>query len=116
MTGRIDDAEFVPLAPEEGGWEPVEGDANARIHTLCENDHVWSGVALFDPCTFNYHADHASVIHLLEGAATITSDGHTSKVGAGDVVYLTPGITSTWVVKAPVREFFAAFTPVAGTN
>lgn len=53
-TGRLDATEFTPLLPEDGGWIAVEGDAVARVHTLCESANAWSGVALLEPCTFDY--------------------------------------------------------------
>lgn len=110
ITGSIEASDFTPLTPQDGGWIPVAGDADARVHTLCDTGEVWSGVALVEPCTFDYPAAHAGSILLLDGSATISSDGHTGDVSAGDAIYLRPGTTSTWVVHTPVREFFVVLT------
>jgi uncharacterized cupin superfamily protein len=107
--GNISSSDFVPISPTEGGWIPVEGDADARLHTLCKTDRVWSGVVTLQPCTFEYPCEHAGAIQLLEGSAIITAEGRTWEAGAGDVVYLQPGTTSTWVVREPMREFFIGF-------
>ena len=108
-VGTVDPTAFVPLSAEDGGWTPVAGDPAVEVHTLCENKALWSGVAILQPCTFSYPAQHPGAIEILDGAATISVDDRTWEVTAGDVVYLTPGTTSTWVVHRPLREFFVAF-------
>lgn len=110
-TGRLDATEFGPLSPEEGGWVPIEGDPNVRVHTLCENGEIWAGVALVEPSTFEYPSEYAGCIQLLEGEATMSVGDRTVELGPGSVVFLTKGATSTWRIRSPLREFFVAFTP-----
>jgi uncharacterized cupin superfamily protein len=109
--GRLDTADLEPMTPEEGGWEPIEGNADARVHTFCETEQVWAGVAVVQPCTFRYHHHHPSSIQLLEGEATVRAEGHTFHLRAGEVVFFLRGTTATWEVKSPIREFFVSFTP-----
>jgi uncharacterized cupin superfamily protein len=112
-AGRLDVTEFEPLSPQDGGWELLEGDSNTRVHTLSENARIWAGVALIDPCRFSYEHHRASMIQLLEGEATFTADGRTVELRAGGVAFFLPGMTSTWEVRSPMREFFVSFTPDA---
>lgn len=100
---------FVPLPSEDGGAERLEGDPSAQIHTLCENADIWSGIVLIQPSTFRYPVEHAGAVHLLEGQVTITTDGVSQQAGAGDVVYMSPGVESIWKVTEPIREFFVVF-------
>jgi uncharacterized cupin superfamily protein len=108
VHGRVDASDFRPITPEEGGWQPVEGDANARVHDLCQTDEAWSGIALVEPCKFDYLSDHPGLIQLLEGAATVVTDGRTLELRAGDVLFLSPGARTSWEVTSPLREFFYA--------
>jgi uncharacterized cupin superfamily protein len=110
-TGRLDYTQLEPMTPAEGGWEPIEGDADVRFRTLCENDQVWAGIAVVQPCKFRYPHDHPGTIQLLEGEATVTCDGRTFDLSAGEAVFFLPGTTSEWEVKTPMREFFVAYTP-----
>lgn len=105
-VGRIDATDFTPLSPEDSGAELIEGDSAAQVHTFVENDELWSGIALIQPCTFRYAAEHAGCVHLLEGDATITCDGQSRAIGSGDVVFLTPGTVTTWKVNSSIREHF----------
>ena len=105
-VGRIDATDFAPLPAHEGGYEPIDGDPDAQVHTLFETEELWSGLALIQPCTFRYPVEHLGSVHLIEGDATITTDGVSRTVAAGDVLYLTPGAVTTWEVISPIREFF----------
>jgi uncharacterized cupin superfamily protein len=116
VRGRVDASDFRPITSEEGGWDPVEGDASARVHDLCQTDEVWSGIALVEPCKFEYHSDHRGMIQLLEGSATVVTDDGTLELGAGDVLYLSPGAKTSWEITSPLREFFyASLTDVASS-
>src|SRR5690348_4634085 len=44
------------------------------------------------------------VFLVLEGSATITVDGSSVSVGAGDLVRLTVGTQTTWEVTSPLRK------------
>lgn len=106
---NLDVSDFEPLSAEEGGWEVIEGDPNARVHTFCENEEIWSGIALVDRSKFEYSAHLPGAIQLLEGAATVETDEHTVEIGPGDVIFLKVGSVSTWTVTVPLREFFVGF-------
>ena len=45
---------------------------------------------------------------VLSGAATITTDGTSIAVTAGDLVRLTAGTETTWEVTAPLRKLYLA--------
>ena len=108
--GHLDATEFEAMSAEEGGWVPIEGDPNVRVHTLCDNGEMWAGIGLVEPSTFEYPIEHPSAIQLLEGEATVSVDNRTVELGPGDVVVLKTGATSTWVVKSNLREFFVVST------
>jgi uncharacterized cupin superfamily protein len=114
VHGQLDATGFRPISPEEGGWEPLEGDSNARVHDFCLTEDVWSGVALVDPCRFTYEPDHPGMIQVVDGAATVTTEGRTLELGPGDVLVLSPGARTSWEITSPLREFFfAALSPEA---
>jgi uncharacterized cupin superfamily protein len=48
------------------------------------------------------------VFLVLAGAATITVDGSSVSVGAGDLVRLTAGTSTTWQVTSPLRKLYIA--------
>ncbi|WP_433371941.1 cupin domain-containing protein [Actinoplanes sp. CA-142083] len=48
------------------------------------------------------------VFLVLEGSATITVDGSSVTVGAGDLVRLTVGTATTWEVTSPLRKLYIA--------
>jgi uncharacterized cupin superfamily protein len=116
IHGRLDATGFRSISREEGGFEPVEGEANPRVHDFCLTEDVWSGIALVDPCRFNYEPTHPGMIQVLEGAATVATDGRTLELGPGDLLVLTPGAKTSWEITAPLRElFFASLSPPAAS-
>jgi uncharacterized cupin superfamily protein len=105
---NLDTVDLVPMTPEEGGWVPLSGDAQAKQRTLVETDSIWSGIATVQPCSFSYTPEHAGAIQILDGTASMTYHGTRHELSAGSVVYLEPGAITTWVVHTPIREFFLA--------
>jgi uncharacterized cupin superfamily protein len=52
---------------------------------------------------WEYHCDE--IVHILEGRATITVDGHAPRVvTAGDVLYFEPGLVANWEVTADIKK------------
>ena len=102
--------ELVPMSPTEGGWVPVEGDANTQAQTFYDKNGIWSGVAVLEPCSFTYTAPQSGAIQILEGEATLHYDGTSRDLAAGDIIYLATGAETMWVVKKRMKEFFIAAT------
>jgi uncharacterized cupin superfamily protein len=107
-VSNLDPVDLEPMTSEEGGWVPLEGDAQARQRTLRETESIWSGIATVQPCSFSYTPEHAGAIQILDGTASMTYDGTQHELSAGSVVYLEPGAVTTWVVHTPIKEFFLA--------
>ena len=107
-TGRVDATEFAPLASAEGGLTAIEGDPRARVHTFCDGDGLWTGLGCVEPSKFSYTNDGPGLVQILEGEATVTVDGRTLELCAGDVVLFPASVEQTWEIKSPLREFFVA--------
>jgi len=102
--------DFESYADEDDGHMRVtEGDPSVRVHTLREGKELWAGIALVQPSKFEYSSQHAGAIQLLEGAATVTTEGRTVELKAGEAIFLEKGAETTWEVTAALREYFVAF-------
>jgi uncharacterized cupin superfamily protein len=101
-------SDFVPNL-EEDGVTVVEGDPQLHVNVLHEGKEMESGVATVKPSTFDYLSTHATMVELLEGAATVTADGNTVELKAGEAAFLEKGSVTRWEVTAPIREFFVSF-------
>ena len=110
--GRLDTTEgFVPTSPEENGTLVLDGNQNARIHTLVENENVYSGLSMADPCIFSITITSPTILTLLEGEADFTIDGATTHMTPGDVAFFEPGAEVVWNVKTPVKDWFIMLGP-----
>lgn len=107
-VSTLDRVDLEPMTSEEGGWVPLQGDAQAKQRTLRETESIWSGIATVQPCSFSYTPEHAGAIQILDGTASMTYDGTQHELSTGSVVYLEPGAVTTWVVHTPLTEFFIA--------
>lgn len=94
---------------EDDSVRVTEGDPDVRMHTLRESEEIWAGIALVQPSKFEYSSQHAGAIQLLEGAATVTTEGRTVELKAGEAIFLEKGAETTWEVTAALREYFVAF-------
>ena len=92
-----------------------EGDPGVRVHTFCESEGLWTGLGCVEPSTFSYTNDGPGLIQLLEGEATVTLDGRTLDLRAGDVVIVPGSVEQTWEIKTAVREFFVTFATARPT-
>jgi hypothetical protein len=54
VTTRADVTDFEHVDPAESGFERLEGDPNLRMHTPYATEGLRVGVALIDPCAFDY--------------------------------------------------------------
>ena len=112
-TGRVDATEFAPLASAEGGLTAIEGDPRARVHTFCDGDGLWTGLGCVEPSKFSYTNDGPGLVQILEGEATVTADGRSVDLRAGDVVAFPTSVEQTWEIKSSLREFFVTFASTA---
>ncbi|MEI2701446.1 MAG: cupin domain-containing protein [Baekduia sp.] len=100
----------VSLTAEQAEIERVEGELNMRFEQLRDTSgpdgSVWAGLVTIDPVTIHYTFKGHETIHVIDGEVSITVDGATIDLRAGDVASFAKGARSVWVVKSTLREFF----------
>ena len=87
----------------------IEGDPDVRSHTFCEGEQLSAGVAIIQPCKFEYRSARAGAIQLLEGAARVTTEGRTVELTAGEAIFVEKGAETSWEVTSALREYFVVF-------
>jgi uncharacterized cupin superfamily protein len=116
MTAEASLSAPIVISPDEAPMTPwkgssvIEGDPAQAISVLFRGgsagSDVWSSIWSTEPCTLRYTPAADSLMYIIEGDVDVElDDGTTRKVGAGDVVVMPKGVTSTWHIKTFFREF-----------
>ena len=105
-------AELKP-APIDPRWI-VEGTPAARNRVVAGSSDGFAWTMVWD-CTagtfhWNYKVDET--VHLLEGAVTVTVNGQTNTLRAGDIAFFPAGAVATWHVENYVRKLAFCQKPV----
>ncbi|NMO02248.1 DUF861 domain-containing protein [Gordonia sp. TBRC 11910] len=111
ITGSADETALVPMSPEEGGWEPVEGDPAAIAHDYVKNEGMWSGLIVYQPCSVRETVANYSSIQVLSGQLILTDENGVTELGAGDLAFFSPGQNVTFTAKTEVREIYTVCGP-----
>lgn len=105
-------AEPWPDMPIEPSWiregNPV---ACGVIVAQSPDKRVSSGFWSCSPGEFNWQFTWDEFVHVLDGKVTITQNGRTHTLAAGDVAHFPLGAQTVWRVVRPVRKFFVIRTP-----
>ena len=87
----------------------ISGDpqASGRFLWQSEDKRLGNGVWECTPGSFTWDFTWDETLSLLEGEVTITDqDGRGNTYRAGDLIFVTTGTKSTWVITKTVRKVF----------
>ncbi|RVU29017.1 DUF861 domain-containing protein [Streptomyces antnestii] len=103
--------EFVPISLEDAGMTAIEGDPQPRVCTLVATEHVWIGLSKVEPSVQKLKVNNHSVLTFIEGEGTLTVDGKSREIVAGDSVVFQPGVEAHWELRTPLRDWFVMYGP-----
>ena len=100
----------TPIETDLDGWTKVEGHPTMKtwIEYTSDDGTMISGWWAATPGT--YHATYAAIelVHMIEGAITITSDGgEPVHVEAGDAFVVEKTFVGTWKIEKEVFKHFS---------
>jgi uncharacterized cupin superfamily protein len=103
-----------PAAPQDGFATAVGHDApvtRSGVRIESTERGLRSGVWESGPGTAEYVFSIDEWAYILEGEASVTADGTTHQLRAGDVFYAPAGERMTWVVPAHIRKVWVHRRP-----
>lgn len=103
-----------PIVTDLDGWKPVEGSPTMKtwIEHKTDDGKFLTGFWEATPGTYHvtYKADE--LIHLFEGAVTLTPEGGASqRYTAGDSFFVPAGFVGLWKTEEKIRKIFAIRVP-----
>lgn len=105
------DVEFEPISLEDAGMTAIEGDPQPRVHTVVATEHIWIGLSKVEPAVQTLKVSNHTVLTFIEGEGTLTVDGKSREIVAGDTVVFQPGIEAHWDLRTPLRDWFVMYGP-----